>query len=239
MNRLLIPLLALMLTACNVGGIPDKVLDIAESRMDTTGYVGRTIPVGAYRSLLVDGFASVRYNAQTTGDARVEVRVHPDYADSLRVEVRDSMLRLGMEGTTSVKLDDAETLKPYYTATVYGPAPRGVTLAGAGRLELGQWQSPAPLTVRLTGAANVEATLVEAPALTLILSGTGRIDLPSVAVGHLDASVSGVGDVRLGGTAQEASFAVSGVGNIDADRLSVAGRVDRQVSGMGRIRADK
>ena len=65
-----------MLTACNVGGIPDKVLDIAESRMDTTGYVGRTIPVGAYRSLLVDGFASVRYNAQTTGDARVEVRVH-------------------------------------------------------------------------------------------------------------------------------------------------------------------
>ena len=219
MNRLLIPLLALMLTACNVGGIPDKVLNIAESRMDTTGYVGRTIPVGAYRSLLVDGY--------------------PDYADSLRVEVRDSMLRLGMEGTTSVKLDDAETLKPYYTATVYGPAPRGVTLAGAGRLELGQWQSPAPLTVRLTGAANVEATLVEAPALTLILSGTGRINLPSVAVGHLDASVSGVGDIRLGGTAQEARFAVSGVGNIDADRLSVAGRVDRQVSGMGRIRADK
>ena len=105
--------------------------------------------------------------------------------------------------------------------------------------ELGQWQSPAPLTVRLTGAANVEATLVEAPALTLVLSGTGRIDLPSVALGHLDATVSGVGDIRLGGTAQEARFAVSGVGNIDADRLSVAGRVDRQVSGIGRIRADK
>lgn len=235
MNRLLIPLLALLLAACTDGKKTGKVLNLAGSPIDTTGYVLRSFSPAAFHSLYVDGISTVRFNPEPSAARRVEVRVHPDYADSLNVAVSDSTLRLAMNGTARAELNERESLKPYYIATLYGPMPRTVTLAGAGELQLDQWKSQDSLTLHLKGATDITATLVETPALTLDLSGTGTIRFPSVAVGRLDVSVSGVGTVSLGGTAQEARFDISGAGSVDARGLSVAGAVSKQVSGIGTI----
>jgi hypothetical protein len=120
--------------------------------------------------------------------------------------------------------------------------------SGAGSVHMG---SAGRLEARLSGAGSVHATTVR-QGLDATVSGTGSVNVqdlsgPVVAhvsgVGHIksmqghatrvEASVSGVGGVDLGGDAQSLDASISGIGGIRVK--SVSGQVTKSVSGGGHI----
>jgi hypothetical protein len=119
--------------------------------------------------------------------------------------------------------------------------------SGAGSVKMGAANR---LELRLSGAGNLHATQLRG--LDATLSGAGKVDVddlsgPVVAhvsgVGHIkaiqghatsvQASVSGVGSVELGGDAQSLSASISGFGNIRVK--AVSGPVTKSISGGGHV----
>lgn len=134
-------------------------------------------------------------------------------------------------------------------ADVTGDA--AVRSSGAGSVQIG---STGRLNVRLSGAANIHAVRVR-QGFDSQLSGAGNIQVEDVdgpvdarvsgmghirlANGHvttLRASISGVGGVDFGGTADNLDAGVSGIGSVHVKQ--VTGTVTKSVSGAGHVTVD-
>jgi hypothetical protein len=119
--------------------------------------------------------------------------------------------------------------------------------SGAGSVKMGAANR---LELRLSGAGNLHATQIRG--LDATLSGAGKVDVDDLSgpvmahvsgVGHIkaiqghatavQASVSGVGSVDLGGDAQSLSASISGFGNIRVK--AVSGPVTKSISGGGHV----
>jgi len=123
--------------------------------------------------------------------------------------------------------------------------------SGAGNVKMG---TAGRLKVQLSGAANIQAVGVR-EGLDARLSGAGGVKVETLS-GPMDAHVSGVGQVRIAdGRASTVRASVSGIGQVDfggsADDLDasisglgqirvreVRGRVSRSISGGGQIRVE-
>jgi hypothetical protein len=65
------------------------------------------------------------------------------------------------------------------------------------------------------------------------VQGAGDVVVEQATLEALEIDISGSGNVRVGGSAQQARIAVAGVGNVEVDE--VRERPDVRVSGIGRI----
>lgn len=120
--------------------------------------------------------------------------------------------------------------------------------SGAGVIRMGASDK---LEVRLSGAANINATRVR-KGLEAQLSGAGNVRIAEVSgdvearvsgVGKIDvetgrastlrASVSGIGSVDFGGATQDLDASISGLGNVRVAQVN--GNVRKSVSGGGRV----
>lgn len=120
--------------------------------------------------------------------------------------------------------------------------------SGAGSVHMG---SAGKLELRLSGAGSVHATQVRG-GLDATLSGAGGINIEELdgpvmahvsGVGHIraeqghagavQASVSGVGGVELGGDAQSLDASISGFGGVRVK--AVSGQVTKSISGGGHV----
>lgn len=120
--------------------------------------------------------------------------------------------------------------------------------SGAGSVRMGASER---LAIHLSGAGGIHATRVR-QALDARLSGAGGVRIDDVR-GAMDAQVSGVGQVKVtAGKVSTARVSVSGIGGVDfggtADALNatisglgsvrvneVTGQVNKSVSGGGRV----
>jgi hypothetical protein len=105
--------------------------------------------------------------------------------------------------------------------------------SGEGSLRMGAANR---LELHLSGAANIHAVRVR-QAMSALLSGAGGVELEQLD-GSLDAHVSGVGRVRVGGGhATDVHASVSGVGGVDFG--GVAQNLDASISGFGSVRVNQ
>ena len=84
----------------------------------------------------------------------------------------------------------------------------------------------------VVGGSRIEAGAATGE-LALEVRGAGDVVVDQAALGHLEVAISGSGNVRVGGSAQQARVMVAGVGNVTVDE--VRERPEVRVTGVGQI----
>lgn len=142
---------------------------------------------------------------------------------------------LGVSGTGHLSIGQVQT---QVVAHLSGAGALNIRQAGAADLTLSGTGSLATgpiaggLTSRLSGAGGLKVASVGGP-VSVSVSGVGGVDIEGGHATHLDANVSGVGQVRFGGVADTLDANVSGVGGVEVAR--VTGAVIKHVSGVGSV----
>jgi Putative auto-transporter adhesin, head GIN domain len=107
-----------------------------------------------------------------------------------------------------------------------------------GRVELEQAGGSARLDrvaggrLAVVGGSRIEARAASGD-LALEVRGAGDVVVDQADLGGLEVGISGSGNVRVGGSAQQARVTVQGVGNVSVDE--VRERPEVRVSGIGQI----
>ncbi len=183
--------------------------------------------------------AALSVSAAIAGDDRERVSKTLDLADFERISV---------SGVYDLSVDVGGD----YSITISGPADeveRVEASVSKGVLSLGQKERKRSWGRKRHGI-DAEITM---PSLSgLDVSGVVDGTISDVDAGRFDLAISGVGDISLSGTCDSLDAVVSGVGDLDADKLecrvvevTVSGvgdasvyaseEVDARVSGMGDI----
>lgn len=153
--------------------------------------------------------AEITYN--TGADYRVEISARQELLDHMETRVDGGELKIYFSGHYNFTNHDGITIH------VTSPELTSVYINGSGefrgpQLELGE----KPFSARV--------------------SGSGKIDLPSVSCGALTTKISGSGNIRIGGgRATKGSHRIEGSGSIDTRNTQTADS-RAEISGSGTIR---
>ena len=167
-----------------------------------------TRPVGAFTEISLGGSARVVLRQGSPQSVVVEAR--PEALAEFETEVSDRRLRLGYrrpEGL-SWRMKDRGPVTVFVTA----PALTALRVGGSGQLEVS-----GPL---------------QADALALAVSGSGRLLVPALTASSLETAVSGSGDVRVAGRCPRQEVRISGSGSVQAHELKTETSTVR-ISGSG------
>jgi hypothetical protein len=188
----------------------------------------------AFACLILFGAPACRgASVQGNGVAKTELR---DVASFDAIDLSGAIqldLSTGTLGKLSLTGD--ENLLPLVATTVSG-----------GKLVVSQTKKMAAKTpllitvtapnlrrIDVTGAANVRATGIQAPAFSLAVSGAANAEL-SGEVDKLEVTIDGAGAVRASDLrAKEARVDLSGVGSAD---VNATDKLKADVSGVGAVR---
>jgi len=174
----------------------------------------RTIGIGSFDRLRVDGPFDVRVTGGASPSARLTGEREAIDAVELRVEGGTLIVRAGVNG--------------------WGERPGGRAAAdGPIVVTLG---TPALSVATANGGARVAVTRMRGDRVALSVTGAGRLSVDAVAATDLNATLIGAGAIAVGGRAVRARLVANGEGAIDADRLD-AGDALVRLEGMGAIKA--
>ena len=184
--------------------------------------------------LLVRGNGSTNVSAGVVGSgvASAETRPLPAF-DSVDLAGSNSItIQVGPKQSVAVHADD--NLIGLVTTVVSDGALRvdnvgSFTTKAPMRVEI---TVPALDSVSLTGSGTIDVTGVDSKTFTAELTGSGTITAAGTTE-HLDATLSGSGDFRLGElAARDATARVNGAGRV---AVSASRSLDASVAGMGVI----
>ncbi len=155
----------------------------------------------------------------------VVVEVPPGAALSID-DAGQAAYRIGaVGGSLAVDLTGHSTLEDASaTAT-------SLDLSGATRLTL--HHVAGRVTVDAAGDSGVMVDEIEAPTLSLDLSGLYHVAIGTGAIGALSVDASGAGDVAIGGTTGSAKVSLSGDAHVRIATLT--GPIERDVSGVATV----
>src|SRR5262249_38598128 len=92
----------------------------------------------------------------------------------------------------------------------------------------------------VTGAANVQASGLNADQLTVTVTGASHVNLGGITAAALTVEVTGAGEVRAAGQAPRESVSISGAGRYEAfDLASRQGRGRMPGAGTCAVRASE
>jgi hypothetical protein len=172
----------------------------------------------------VDGSGTIVTEAREVGDFnRINLKgegtvvVTEGREASLTIETDDNLLThidtSVTDGTLEITTESGIDIDPTDTVVYEVAVPNivGLTLAGAGRIRLGECR---------------------ADSFAINLSGAGDIEIGALTTDALNAAISGVGSIVVAGTAESQVVTVSGAGSYEAaDLQSVRATVTN--SGVG------
>ena len=167
-----------------------------------------TRPVGAFTEISLGGSAHVVVKQGSPQSVEVEASKE-DLAD-FETEVQGGKLRLSFRNQQGRTFNN----KSHGPVAVYVTAPSltALRVGGSGQLELN-----GPL---------------QADALVLAVSGSGDLLVPQLTAKHLETSVSGSGNVTVGGSCLSDDIRISGSGKVRAHDLKTETSRAR-ISGSG------
>lgn len=179
--------------------------------------VTKDIEVAQYHSIIINehiensknilsGKGNFRFSyKQVTGVPTLQLSIDENLFPMLDINVEDGMLRISTKDKAKI-------------------APTHFTLSGTSEMLR---------KVQVNGVMDFYAeTSVKAEDVDLSVNGVGNIVMEQLECASLKSKVSGVGDIRLKGSADTGNFQVSGVGKIQAFDFMVKD-LKCQVSGVG------
>ena len=145
--------------------------------------------------------------------------------------------------------------KPFAVHVEAGPKLRDLLVikVSGGELQIGRrndwenlWQGspdegavihvslPSLAGLQLTGSGDIDVDTVAGDRIDLGLTGSGDMDVKAVKVGQLEADVTGSGSITLAGAARQAGLSTTGSGDIEASAFK-ADTAKASVLGSGGI----
>lgn len=169
----------------------------------------RTVGIGSFSRLRVDGAFDVRVTTGVSPSARITGdRSTIDQID-IHVDGNTLIVRRNMTGTW--------TEQPKVAA-------KGPLVVTLGTLSL--------MRAAIVGGGKVVINRMAAPRVDLSVTGAGGIALAAAQGDQVNVQVVGAGSVAVGGKATTVRLMTSGPGTIDADKLD-AGDLIVRVDGLG------
>jgi hypothetical protein len=139
---------------------------------------------------------------------KVTVEGQKNILDLLKTDVKNGVLKITFEKGYSMQY--REPVKIYVEA----PSFESLGMSGSGNV--------------------ISDNTLSGDKLDIDISGSGDFNLASIQFKTVDFGVSGSGDVKIGGSADEIKFEISGSGNIKANDLKTQKAICR-ISGSGDI----
>jgi hypothetical protein len=100
--------------------------------------------------------------------------------------------------------------------------------------------APRLIGLAVTGAGSARVDAMRGTDVSIMLTGSGRIDVATIEADRLEAITAGTGALTLAGSARTARLLNNGVGSIEAEGLSVADvTVQSESAGISRVTATR
>lgn len=204
MRRLLpyagVVLLLSALAACDEG----IVVDVGGFEVDGNGtVVEETRDVADFDRITLAGEGRVLVSEAQAGSLAIET--DENLLVHIETAVRNGTLEIATEA--GIDLDPTQSI----TYRVASPEITGLTLAGAGRIELGE---------------------CDTETFSIALTGAGDIEIGSLAADVLEVDITGAGSVQLAGAVRSQAVSIPGAGSYDGHRLQ-SERASVTTSGVG------
>lgn len=208
--------------------------------------ITKTFDVDDFHNITLEGQFDVLY---VTGNPSVKATIADNKIDELCVSIKDNRLtikpahkksRLGKVDIviSSPMLNDLEIAGAcsFKTdATIYSQG-FDASVAGAGKLYIGNLQSDGDVDCNIAGAGRFEFGTIKCKDFDAQIAGSGKIDVGNIACSSCDFGIAGSGNISISGNAKEdCEVYISGSGRIDLSRLSIAGKYSQKISGSGKI----
>ena len=182
-----------------------------------------------FDQIVVNGMADLKYTSGTA--CSVKVVANEDVFQYLNYRVEGGVLILETK-------DKVQPMAETFDIFVSSPVLKKMLLNGASEVSVEGIDSKEDLTVTVNGSAECELKDICVPTLNFTINGAGELEASNLRVGKLYLSVNGAGEAEISGTADYASFSVSGAGDIDAREL-ICPNIDKSTSGVARIQTNK
>ncbi len=143
---------------------------------------------------------------------KVEIEGKKDVLEELEVKVDGSRLIIGAENKWDWRWKDDDRINVYITVKDI----EGLSVSGSGDI--------------------IGETRITAKDLALNVSGSGNLKIEADASGHMEADVSGSGDLHVKGKCRDFDSDVSGSGKVNLD-LAISEEAKFGISGSGKIEA--
>lgn len=138
----------------------------------------------------------------------VQVRTNDNLVSLLKTEVKNGRLKIYFD--ENVSHSDVMEIK------ISGPSFDELNVAGSGNMTV--------------------MTPIQSERMDVAISGSGNLSMPQVTFGTLECSISGSGNMEIGGTANATQVSVSGSGDVDAKKLRT-NELRADIAGSGSVSA--
>lgn len=142
------------------------------------------------------------------GDYNVEVQAQENLLPLLMTEVKN--------GTLRIYFDESVSYSENINIIVTAPAFDGFYLGGSGEIKV--------------------LDAIESDKMDISIGGSGEVIIPQASFNELECSISGSGEIELGGTCNKAELEVSGSGEVIAKDMTF-NELRTSVSGSGNVSA--
>ncbi len=181
-----------------------------------------------FHSVCINGNADVRF--VQSDDWAVSLRTQENIPEYLDYKVEDGVLVIEAKDRRTIRAE-------VYDLTVKAPVLRRVEVNGASDFDIEDGlRSDEDLTIVVNGAGDLTFKGVACRDLSVKVNGAADLEAADLDVREVRVRINGAGDVVLSGKAGDADLSVNGAGDIDARRLVVAGEVNKQASGVAKIK---
>lgn len=211
-------------------------------------YVKKNIKVDNFEGISVAGSPDVTYT-QKSGNPSVEVYTSDNIIDLLDIRVKDNMLYIGFKKNTSVSYNKLEI-------KITSGNLSNISVAGSGSIRLANGlKTTNGLTVNIAGSGSAYGENLKCSSFAAYIAGSGGINAKNIACDKLKTSIAGSGDLSLQGiktidtecsisgsgtailtgSAQNATYSISGSGDLKASDCEVS-NISASISGSGDIK---
>lgn len=173
--------------------------------------------------------ASLHY-VQQPGAPGVEVTVDQNLVEDLDIHIKGNTLYINSKGRRKISPTQLDI-------RVHSEALAKLSYAGPIGVSIDSPVCSDALEIVLAGSGEIRSShRIDAGSLKIELSGSGDIVLTDILCRHLTGNLTGSGDIRLKGQAEEGAYQLTGSGDIKAFDCLV-GKLACHITGSGDIRA--
>jgi len=227
MKKMMMALVALtMLCSCHfafkMGN--NKNVVICKGNVET-----RTFDLADFDQIVVNGMADLKY---TQGNAfSVKVEANEEVFQYLDYRVDKGVLILETK-------DKVQPMAETFDIYVSSPELKIMSINGAAEVLVEGIDSKQDLTIAVNGSTECELKDICVPTLYFTINGAGELEASKLRLEKFYLTINGAGEANLSGSADYASFRVSGAGDIDAREL-ICSNIDKSTAGAAKIRTGK
>lgn len=222
--------MAVAASSCTFVRINDKDFNISKGEYVTASGDVKTVEYTLPEFKGIDTWVSADIDyVVTAGEPSVRVSAPESIVGLLTFDVEDGILL--------IRSQDNKNWRAKVTIQVQSATLESLAIRGAGDFTTMSAIRTESLGIDVKGAGDIDFAEVTCDGdVSVTIAGAGDIGIDQLLCNDVNVDVMGAGDVRLGGTVENANLSIKGAGDIDIRNLTVNGNVSSSVAGVGSVK---